>query len=140
MPHVQTPADLRDLIARTRTIALVGASPNPARDSHEVMAYLLRAGFTVIPVNPGLAGGELLGQKAYATLRDIPVKVDMVDVFRAADQVPPIMEDAIAIGAKSVWLQLGVVNRQAFDAGLKAGLDVVMDRCIKVDHARLIGR
>jgi len=91
----------------------------------------------VIPVNPGQR--EILGQPCYASLRDIPVKVDMVDVFRNAADVPPIAADAIAIGAKSLWLQLGVINQAAAEAASNAGLDVVMDRCPKIDHARLFG-
>jgi predicted CoA-binding protein len=95
-------------------------------------------GFTVIPVNPGQS--EILGQRCYADLKSIPVKVDMVDVFRNADDVPPIADDAIAIGAKSLWLQLGIVNQQAAEKASAAGLDVVMDRCPKIEYDRLYSR
>jgi predicted CoA-binding protein len=115
----------------------VSLSPKADRPSNVVARYLLAHGYTVIPVNPGQR--EILGQPCYASLRDIPVKVDMVDVFRNAADVPPIAADAIAIGAKSLWLQLGVINQAAAEAASNAGLDVVMDRCPKIDHARLFG-
>ena len=130
-------AGLRRILETQKVIAMVGLSPKADRPSNTVARYLLAQGYTVIPVNPGQR--EILGQPCYASLRDIPVKVDMVDVFRNAADVPPIAADAIAIGAKSLWLQLGVINPEAAEAASNAGLDVVMDRCPKIDHARLFG-
>jgi predicted CoA-binding protein len=130
-------AGLRRILETHKVIAMVGLSPKADRPSNVVARYLLAHGYTVIPVNPGQR--EILGQPCYASLRDIPVKVDMVDVFRNAADVPPIAADAIAIGAKSLWLQLGVINQAAAEAASNAGLDVVMDRCPKIDHARLFG-
>lgn len=120
-----------------KTIALVGASNNPARPSYGVMEFLLESGFHVIPVNPGLAGQELLGQKVYATLADIPEPVDMVDVFRASDAVLAIAREAIAIGAKVLWTQLGVIHAEAAAEAEAAGLTVIMDRCPAIEFSRL---
>lgn len=130
-------AGIRRILESHRVVAMVGLSPKEDRPSHHVARYLLARGYTVIPVNPGQR--EILGQTCYASLRDIPVKVDMVDVFRNAADVPPIAADAIAIGAQSLWLQLGVINQAAAEAASAAGLDVVMDRCPKIEHARLFG-
>jgi O-acetylhomoserine (thiol)-lyase len=131
---------LRDILRRTRIIAVVGASANPERPSHFVMRYMQDHGYRTIPVNPGLAGQTLAGETVYASLHDIPVPVDLVDVFRASDKVGPIVDDAIAIGVKTVWMQLGVRNAEAAARAEAAGLTVVMDRCIKIDFARLGGR
>lgn len=128
---------IRRILENHQVIAMVGLSPKEDRPSNHVARYLLAHGYTVIPVNPGQR--EILGQPCYASLKDIPVKVDMVDVFRNADDVPPIAAAAIAIGAKSLWLQLGVINEEAAEAATNAGLDVVMDRCPKIEHARLFG-
>lgn len=130
-------AGIRRILENHKVIAMVGLSPKADRPSNVVARYLLAQGYTVIPVNPGQR--EILGQPCYASLKDIPVQVDMVDVFRNAADVPPIAADAIAIGAKSLWLQLGVINPEAAEAASNAGLDVVMDRCPKIDHARLFG-
>lgn len=130
-------AGIRRILESHRVVAMVGLSPKEDRPSHHVARYLLARGYTVIPVNPGQR--EILGQTCYASLRDIPVRVDMVDVFRNAADVPPIAADAIAIGAQSLWLQLGVINQAAAEAASAAGLDVVMDRCPKIEHARLFG-
>lgn len=127
---------LFNILSAARTIAVVGASSDPARSSHGVMKMLLGAGYHVIPVNPNESA--VLGQKAYASLRDIPEPVDIVDVFRRAEATPPIAEDAVAIGAKTLWLQLGVVNDQAAATAQAGGLNVVMDRCIAVEY-RLLG-
>lgn len=128
---------LRRLLLETRTIAVVGLSANWHRPSHFAAKYMLEHGYTVIPVNP--AYPEVLGQKCYPSLRDIPVPVDMVDVFRKPDDVLPLVDDAIAIGAKALWLQLGVVNPEAAHKAEAAGLKVVMDRCVKIEYARLFG-
>ena len=120
-PIPYSDAKLRSILQRVKTIALVGASPNWNRPSYFVMKYLQSKGYRVIPVNPGIAGKPLLGEMAYASLRDIPEPVDMVDVFRASDEVPPIVDDAIAIGAKVLWMQLGVRNDEAAKKAEAAG-------------------
>ncbi len=132
-------AQLRGILRRVKTIAMVGASSNWNRPSYFVMKYLQGKGYRVIPVNPGLAGQTLLGEKAYASLRDIPEPVDMVDMFRAAREAPAIVEDAIAIGAKVLWMQLGIRNDEAAAAAEKAGIEVVMNRCPKIEFGRLGG-
>jgi O-acetylhomoserine (thiol)-lyase len=132
-------AKLRAILQRVKTIALVGASSNWNRPSYFVMKYLQSKGYRVIPVNPGLAGQSLLGETVYGSLRDIPDRVDMVDVFRAPDQVPPIADDAIAIGAGVLWMQLGIRNEAAAEKAKAAGLEVVMDRCPKIEFGRLGG-
>lgn len=130
---------IKNILSSTKTIALVGASANPERPSHEVMHFLQSRGYRVIPVNPGLAGQELLGETVRASLRDIPEPIDMVDIFRASDAVPPIVEDAIAIKAKTVWMQLNVRHDEAAARAQAAGLAVVMDRCPKIETRRLFG-
>jgi O-acetylhomoserine (thiol)-lyase len=132
-------AKLRRILADVRVIALVGASSNWNRPSYFVMKYLQGKGYRVIPVNPALAGREMLGERVYASLRDIPEPVDMVDVFRASDQVDPIVDDAIAIGARVLWMQLGVRNDEAGARAEAAGLEVVMNRCPKIEFGRLGG-
>ena len=138
-PLAYSDAQLRSILQRTRTIAVVGASANWNRPSTFVMRYLQGKGYRAIPVNPGLAGQTLLGETVYASLRDIPVPVDMVDIFRASDHVGPIVDDAIAIGAKVVWMQLGIRNDDAAARAEAAGIDVVMDRCVKIEFGRLGG-
>lgn len=128
---------IRTVLQSTKTIAMVGASTNWNRPSYVVMKYLQEKGYRVIPVNPGAAGQELLGEAIYPHLKAIPEPVDMVDIFRRADHVPPIVEDAIEIGAKSVWMQLGVVNEDAARRAEAAGLTVIMDRCPKIEFGRL---
>lgn len=130
-------AGLRRLLQETRTIAVVGVSANWHRPSHFAAKYMLDHGYTVIPVNP--AYGEVLGQRCYPSLRDIPGPVDLVDVFRRPADVLPIVDDAIAIGARAIWFQLGVINAEAVAKAEAAGLQVVMDRCVKIEYARLFG-
>lgn len=134
---ITNPDELRRLLLETRTIAIVGLSANETRPSYGVAKYLQAHGYHIIPVNP--AYEEVLGQKCYPDLRSLPQPVDMVDIFRKPEEVLPVVEDAIALGAKSVWMQLGVVNPQAAERAEEAGLQVVMDHCIKIEHARLIG-
>ncbi len=129
--------DIARLLQNTRTIALVGASPKPNRPSHGVMAALQRAGYRVIPVNPAAAGQTILGEPVKAALGDIGEAVDMVDVFRRSEDTPDVARDAVAIGAKSLWLQLDIVSDEAARIALDGGLDVVMDRCTAVEAARL---
>ena len=132
-------AQLRAILERVRTIAMVGASSNWNRPSYFVMKYLQNKGYRVIPVNPGIAGETLLGEKVYANLRDIPEPVDMVDMFRAAREAPAVVADAIAIGAKVVWMQLGIRNDAAAATAEAAGIEVVMNRCPKIEFGRLGG-
>ena len=138
-PQTYPDAMLRDILQRTRTIAVVGASANWNRPSTFVMRYLQTKGYRAIPVNPGLAGQTLLGEKVYASLRDIPEPIDLVDIFRASAHVGPIVDDAIAIGAQVVWMQLGIRNDEAAARAEAAGLRVVMDRCVKIEFGRLGG-
>jgi predicted CoA-binding protein len=125
------------ILNKYKNIAMVGLSNNPFRPSHFAAIYMLANGYNIIPVNP--ACQEILGRKCYASLRDIPEPVDIVDVFRKPADVPPLVDEAIAIGAKVLWLQLGVINEAAAKKALEAGLEVVMDRCVKIEHARFFG-
>ncbi|HYB56048.1 MAG TPA: CoA-binding protein [Alphaproteobacteria bacterium] len=130
---------LLDILKNNRIVAMVGASPNWVRPSYFAMKYLQSKGYRVIPVNPAAAGEEILGEKDYASLSDIPVKIDIVDIFRRSDAVPPIVDEAIAIGAKVVWMQLGVRHEGAAAKAEAAGLKVVMNRCMKIEFGRLSG-
>ncbi|WP_417805960.1 CoA-binding protein [Thalassospira lucentensis] len=128
---------IKALLGATKTIALVGASPKPERPSNGVLKYLVDHGYDVIPVNPGQAGNKIHGQTVVATLSDIGKPVDMVDIFRNSDDAAGVVDDAIDIGAKSVWMQLGVINVPAAQKADKAGLTVVMDRCPAIEIPRL---
>jgi uncharacterized protein len=133
--HNASPDELRRLLQSAHTVAVVGLSDKPDRDSYRVAAYLQRNGFRIIPVNPAVS--SVLGEKSYARLEDVPEKIDIVDVFRRPDAVPPIVDSAIAVGAKAVWMQLGIAHNAAADKARAAGLQVVMNKCILIEHARL---
>lgn len=135
----RNPADgeIAALLNGARTIALIGASANPERDSHEVMAFLQAKGHRVIPVNPGLAGQTLRGETVYARLGDIPGRVDLVDVFRASEYLAGVVDEAIAAKAPAVWAQLGVEDEAAAEKARAAGLVMVMNRCPKIEYRKL---
>jgi predicted CoA-binding protein len=140
MDHSDYPDSyIREVLRGTKTIAMVGASTNWTRPSFFAMKYLQAKGYRVIPVNPAAAGQDLLGETVRATLKDVPEKIDMVDVFRASEHVGPIADDAIAVGAKYLWLQLGVINEDAARKAEAAGIKVVMNRCPKIEFGRLSG-
>ena len=128
---------LRRILKDNRVIAMVGLSANWYRPSYFAAKYLLDHGYRVIPVNPSYQ--DVLGQKCYPALRDIPEHVDIVDCFRKSEEIMPLAEDAIAIGAKVLWMQIGVINEAAAKKAREAGLDVIMNRCVKIEYARLFG-
>ena len=128
---------LRRILTACRTLAVVGLSADWNRPSHFAAKYMQQHGYRIVPVNPRYA--EILGERCYASLTDIPHPVDLVDVFRRTQDVLPIAEQAVAIGAKCLWQQLGVTNLEADRLAREAGLDAVMDRCVKIEHARLFG-
>jgi len=134
---------IKSILRSVKTIAMVGASGNHIRPSYFAMKYLLDKGFVVHPINPGLEGQEILGQKVYASLKDAPAPVDMVDIFRNSDAAPGIVEEALRekdrLGIKVIWMQLGVINEDAAAKAREAGLTVVMDRCPKIEYGRLSG-
>jgi predicted CoA-binding protein len=134
----QDPKTILATLRAARTVAIVGLSKDPLRPSNFIGFYLKRHGYTIVPVNPREA--EILGQKSYPSLRDIPFPVDVVDVFRRPDAVPDIARDAVAIGAKALWLQFGVISPEGAKIAEDGGLAVIMDRCMKVEHARHLGR
>ncbi len=127
--------DVREVLTGTRVWAVVGCSPDPGRDSHRIAALLQRRGYRVIPVNPNAE--EVLGERAYPSVRDIPEKVDVVDVFRRAEEAGAHVDEAIATGAEAVWMQLGVIDEEAAARARAAGLAVVMDRCPAIEIPRL---
>lgn len=133
----QDPDCIHDILACAKTIAIVGLSADRQKASYFVATYLKREGYRVIPVNP--RGGTILGEKVYPDLTSIPDKVDIVDVFRPAAEVPAIVDQAIAIGAKAVWMQLRIINFEAAEKARAAGLSVVMDKCVKMEHGRFSG-
>lgn len=128
---------LREILTGVRTVAVVGASPRPHRPSHGVMRYLQRQGYRTIPVNPFAAGGMILGERCYASLRDVPEPIDMVDIFRRSEAAGAAVDEAIAIGAKAVWMQLGVIDAAAAARAEAEGIKVVMDRCPAIEIPRL---
>jgi predicted CoA-binding protein len=131
--------NIEELLKKAKTIAVVGLSPNPDRPSGKIAEYLMSRGYTIIPVNPRYE--EMMGMKSYASLLDIPegVRVDIVDVFRKGEDTPPIAREAVKIHASCLWLQLGITNEESGDIAREAGLDFVQDKCIKIEHQRLIG-
>ncbi|MCJ8508413.1 CoA-binding protein [Rhizobium lemnae] len=132
---------LTDILKSVKSIALVGASPNPSRPSHGVMGFLLSKGYHVIPVNPGQAGKTILGQKVYGHLGDIPERVDMIDVFRASEYLAEVVDEALALSPrpKVIWTQLGVREESSAVRAEQAGVQVVMDRCPAIEYPRLLG-
>lgn len=137
-----TDAEIRRILQETKVIAVVGISPKPDRPSHEVAQFLQDHGYRIIPVNPGIAGQTLLGETVYPDLAAIPAdaKVDLVDVFRASDAVPGVVDDALAHlpDAKTIWMQLGVTHEPAAEKARAAGKQVIMDHCIKIEYRRLM--
>jgi hypothetical protein len=134
---------IKSVLRSTKVIAMVGASGNEMRPSYFAMMYLLAKGYIIHPVNPALAGKEILGQRVYASLKEVPAPVDMVDIFRAAEAAPGIVREALAekdrLGLKTIWMQLGVINEEAAETARAAGLTVIMDRCPKIEYGRLSG-
>ena len=132
-----TNEELKQILLSTRTIAAVGLSSNPEKESYAIVEYLQQQGYRIIPVNPTAA--EILGEKTYPDLESIPEKVDVVQLFRKSEDVPPFVDSAIAIGAKVVWMQVGIENEEAARKAESAGLTVVMNACMRVMHRMLIG-
>ncbi|MGZ8318930.1 MAG: CoA-binding protein [Telluria sp.] len=137
---------IKEILRDSKTVAVVGMSNKPERDSFIVGKYLQAHGYRVVPVNPSYAGSEILGEKVYSSLTEAADalassgrQIDIVDCFRKSEDIPPVAREAIAVRAPSLWMQLGVENQAAADMASAAGLDVVMDRCIKIDHAALQG-
>ncbi|HEY1836568.1 MAG TPA: CoA-binding protein [Rhizomicrobium sp.] len=134
---------IKSILRSSKVIAMVGASGNEMRPSYFAMKYLLDKGFKVIPINPGMVGKVILGQDVYASLKDVPAPVDIVDIFRASDAAPGIVREALvekdSLGLKTIWMQLGVISEEAAALASEAGLNVVMDRCPKIEYGRLSG-
>jgi len=127
--------EIKGILRKYKKIAIVGLSPKEARDSNRVARYLIDNGYEIVPVNPGQE--KILGKRCYKTLKDIPFQVDVVDLFLNSARVPPIVDQAIEIGAKVIWMQLGVVHNEAAEKARKAGIQVIMNRCIKQDHKKM---
>ena len=138
LSRYQDPRTIQSTLLSARTIAIVGLSKDPLRPSYFIAFYLKRHGYKIVPVNPRET--EIFGERSYPSLREIPFPVDVVDVFRRPDAVPDIARGAVAIGAKALWLQFGVISPEGATIARDAGLQVVMDRCMKVEHARYLGR
>lgn len=134
---VDDAAGIKRLLTTSRTIAVVGLSAKPGRPSFDVARYMRAHGYRIVPVNPAYA--EVLGEKCYASLTDIPFKLDMVNCFRKSEDIPPIAEEAILIGVSCLWLQQGIINVSAQERATAAGLSVVVDRCLKIEHRQLLG-
>jgi predicted CoA-binding protein len=132
-----SPEEIGEILGQYRVVAVVGLSADPGRPSYQVAQYLQEHGYRIVPVNPGCA--EVLGEKCYPSLKDIPFPVEVVDIFRKVEAIPAIVDEAMAAGAKVVWLQLGLVEPQAARKAGKAGLQVVMDRCMKIEHQQRLG-
>jgi predicted CoA-binding protein len=132
------PGEIRRILEESRNVAVVGLSESPYRTSHAIASAMQRAGYRIFPVNPNLTG-PVLGEEPYARVQEIREPVDIVDVFRRSEKVMPVAEDAVAAGAKVLWMQSGVINEEAAEYAEEHGLTVIMDRCIKVDHAMFVG-
>ena len=138
MPDHNPPSEeIQEILKTSKTIAVVGLSDKPDRDSFRVGSYLKEKGYRVIPVNP--ARNEILGEKSYPDLSSVPEKIDVVDIFRAVEAIPGIIDEAIKVGAGTVWMQLGLAHRESAEKARKAGLKVVQARCIKIEHSRMSG-
>jgi uncharacterized protein len=131
--------EIKDILEGVRNVAVVGLSDNPYRTSHAIAQAMQNAGYRIFPVNPNLTG-PVLGEEPYSTVEEIPEQVDVVDVFRRSEKVMPTAKDAVAAGAKNFWMQSGVINEEAAEYAEEHGLTVIMDQCIKVEHALLVGR
>jgi len=129
--------EIKQILADCKNIAVVGLSDNPERTSHMVAKAMQERGYRIIPVNPTAAGKEILGETCYASLKDIPEQVDLVNVFRRSEHTPEVAEQAVQVGARTLWLQLGIYNEEAAEIARRGGLNVIMDRCIKVEEAVL---
>ena len=127
---------IEEILRECTTVAVVGISPNPSRPSHGVAAYLQSQGYRIVPVNPMV--GEVLGERSYPDLEAVPFPVELIDVFRRSEEVPPVVEQAIKVGAGALWLQLGVIHEEAAARAAEHGLDVVMDRCTAIEHRALV--
>ena len=137
IPEYNPPSQkIKAILEKYKTVAVVGLSPKQERDSHKVAKYLKENHYRIVPVNPGQR--EILGEKCYPNLKAIPFQIDVVDIFRKPDAIPPVVDDAIEIAAKVIWMQLGLAHNQAADKAREAGLEVVMSKCIKIEHMNML--